>query len=234
VPPNRVRKHGAHVLVLHMMVPAKKTLNIIPVMSCDVHVCDTYVCMNTVHQLTAAHCRLHSHARYCSAACQKSAWRGGHKAECESLQRVAPHTPPSAVILTAAALRRGDGSLAPELARLAGGSDDVDDGAKEKLAALVAMLREFMREGELDDSRTAFELLCKVRRNVYSICDDELQSFGAGVYPVMAAANHSCAPNCVATFRRAKLELRAMKSVAKGEELTISYVVPRTNLLQRE
>ena len=120
------------------------------------------------------------------------------------------------------------------MARLAGGSDNVDDGVKEKLAALVAMLREFMREGELDDPRTAFELLCKVRRNVYSICDDELQSFGAGVYPAMAAVNHSCAPNCVATFRRAKLELRAMKSVAKGEELTISYVVPRTNLLQRE
>lgn len=62
---------------------------------------------------------------YCSAACQRAGWRG-HKEECASIQRVAPHTPPSALLLMAAVLRKGGGAEAPEIVGLAGSREDLD------------------------------------------------------------------------------------------------------------
>eukprot|EP00931_Biecheleriopsis_adriatica_P093817 TRINITY_DN67538_c0_g1_i1.p1 TRINITY_DN67538_c0_g1~~TRINITY_DN67538_c0_g1_i1.p1 ORF type:complete len:501 (+),score=131.08 TRINITY_DN67538_c0_g1_i1:25-1527(+) len=64
-------------------------------------------------------------------------------------------------------------------------------------------------------------------------------SFGAGpagrdqvVFPTLARANHSCAPNCLADGDLGTL--RAMRPVAAGEELTVSYLDDAALLMARE
>ena len=43
------------------------------------------------------------------------------------------------------------------------------------------------------------------------------------MYPTASRLNHSCQPNCVATFTGISLQIRAVETVQPGEELTISY-----------
>ncbi|KDO29553.1 hypothetical protein SPRG_05509 [Saprolegnia parasitica CBS 223.65] len=43
------------------------------------------------------------------------------------------------------------------------------------------------------------------------------------LFPVAAALNHACVPNCVATFRGRELHLRALRPISPGDELTIAY-----------
>ena len=51
---------------------------------------------------------------------------------------------------------------------------------------------------------------------------------GLGIFPAVAMINHSCYPNCaVVTAPGGVLEVRTLRSVPKGTELTVSY----TNLL---
>ncbi|RKP34342.1 hypothetical protein BJ085DRAFT_13641, partial [Dimargaris cristalligena] len=38
--------------------------------------------------------------------------------------------------------------------------------------------------------------------------------------------NHDCNPNCAYFFIRRRAQLRALRPIAKGEEITISYVDP--------
>nr|DBA26898.1 TPA: hypothetical protein GDO54_011097 [Pyxicephalus adspersus] len=40
----------------------------------------------------------------------------------------------------------------------------------------------------------------------------------------MSLLNHSCDPNCVIVFEGTSLQLRSVKKILKGEELTISYI----------
>ena len=48
---------------------------------------------------------------------------------------------------------------------------------------------------------------------------------GAGVFPVVAACNHSCAPNCeVAFLGDATAVLFATRDIEAEEEITIAYV----------
>ncbi|GJJ73926.1 hypothetical protein EMPS_06284 [Entomortierella parvispora] len=51
----------------------------------------------------------------------------------------------------------------------------------------------------------------------------------------MPFLNHSCVPNCIYTFRGARVECRAIRKVQPGEELTISYIdqIDLTKVRQR-
>lgn len=57
----------------------------------------------------------------------------------------------------------------------------LQDGAKEELAGLVVLMKRFLPEDALPEARVAFDLLCKLRCNTFSICDPELQPIGAGL-----------------------------------------------------
>jgi hypothetical protein len=73
---------------------------------------------------------------YCSTPCQKAAWRG-HKVECAAIQRVAPHIPPSALMLMASVLQTGDGVVAAQIAGLKGSADDLDVKAPFQTASCL-------------------------------------------------------------------------------------------------
>ena len=67
-------------------------------------------------------------------------------------------------------------------------------------------------------------LLARFACNNHTICDEELRPLGVGLYPLGAAVNHSCRPNCMQGFRGSRIQFRALREILPGEEVTISYV----------
>ena len=45
-----------------------------------------------------------------------------------------------------------------------------------------------------------------------------------GLYPVGAMVNHSCTPNAMQSFAGRRIAFRAIRPIAAGDEVTISYV----------
>merc|ERR1719230_893447 len=85
-------------------------------------------------------------------------------------------------------------------------------------AGVVAKLAK--SEDKVDE---LINVLCALSVNAFSISDAEMRPIGCGFYPDAALLNHSCAPNCVATFRGSELQLRALRAIPSGSELTIAY-----------
>ncbi|PSN44796.1 SET and MYND domain-containing protein 5 [Blattella germanica] len=65
---------------------------------------------------------------------------------------------------------------------------------------------------------------------LYEDLDDELGGFlnteGSALYPLQSACNHSCEPNAMPTFPHSNFQLTmcAIKDIAPGEEIYISYL----------
>ena len=53
-----------------------------------------------------------------------------------------------------------------------------------------------------------------------------LNSEGSALYELQSKINHSCEPNCEIIFKDNSnvLTLRTLRSIAEGEEITISYL----------
>lgn len=68
------------------------------------------------------------------------------------------------------------------------------------------------------------KLVSRLSFNCHTICDDELNPIGIGLYPNAATMNHSCVPNCCSSFKGNELIIRTLRPVEPDEELTIAYV----------
>ena len=67
--------------------------------------------------------------------------------------------------------------------------------------------------------------------NGFSVCDDELRPIGLSIFPTSSMVNHSCRPNAVAIFdlvgasgAACRINIRAIRPIASGEEVCISYI----------
>eukprot|EP00960_Hanusia_phi_P007857 224857-Hanusia_phi.AAC.1 len=106
----------------------------------------------------------------------------------------------------------------------------------------IAMtLREYMRGGRKDgeeeeglDMREVMEDICRLSCNCYTIVDEEERAVGIGLFPIAALMNHSCSPSCVQSFHGRRMQLRALRDIEEGEELTLSYIDPAEPLVVRQ
>ena len=78
--------------------------------------------------------------------------------------------------------------------------------------------------------------LAAFRSNNFSVTDDMVVSQAAGVYPLGALLNHSCAPNCIMTYdlRTQVQSVRTVCAVPAGTELTHPYLDPMTPRARRQ
>ncbi|WVQ75700.1 hypothetical protein IAR50_005330 [Cryptococcus sp. DSM 104548] len=69
--------------------------------------------------------------------------------------------------------------------------------------------------------------LCSAMKvNAFTLTSPSLDPIGIAVSPLLALANHSCAPNAVAVFPRGgrEIDLVAISNISPGEEVVISYI----------
>ncbi|KAI8470451.1 MAG: hypothetical protein J3K34DRAFT_509635 [Monoraphidium minutum] len=190
-------------------------------------------------------------ARYCSADHQRAAWGGGHKEECAALVACAPRAPPPTVRLLARLLWRrereqqqGSSARGPEgggrwadVEGLVAHWDGLDGGRKVAFAQMAALTREYMAgagaAGPPADVRASAQLLARLAANAHTLCDEELRPYGVGLYPLGAMVNHGEPPSAVQGFSGTAIEFRAVRPIAAGEEVTISYVELASPRLER-
>lgn len=179
-----------------------------------------------------ARCRV---ACYCSRACQAADWRSyGHQSECARLVALAPKVPTETVFLAARvlALRETAPAAFAEIEGLRccpprrGGDGDFDSA--RRYMAMSVMTADFLGPERLRALAGSGELLVgllsKLETNAFNICNGDLQPIGIGVYPSASLFNHSCRPNACAVFEGTTLCISAVRDIAPGEEIVISYI----------
>lgn len=77
------------------------------------------------------------------------------------------------------------------------------------------------------------------QHNNFGILDELLSCVGAGVFPLVAALNHSCEPNCYLRYTLRStgptVQIVALRDISMGEELAHSYTdVTASTTMRRE
>lgn len=189
---------------------------------------------------------------YLSTDHQRRAWTSGHREECKCLSSAAQPgrlPPPAARLALRVALRaHADGDLKqdvllsqslsippdfkgfPGVISLLSHWDSAPDAVKLRHAQLGAWAWHALEAGCPDAAketspRDLAHLSARLSVNNHAICDAEQRPLGLGIYLLTAMANHSCQPTCAHTFgAKGAIELRTIRPVTAGEELTIAYV----------
>jgi hypothetical protein len=82
--------------------------------------------------------------------------------------------------------------------------------------------------GGMDDVSLMTELYHKIRINSHAIMSEDYSEgpVGHGLSIQISALNHSCRPNTCPVFKGNVAEVRAMRDIAAGEEVTMNYILP--------
>lgn len=181
-------------------------------------------------------------AHYCSAEHQKAAWTM-HSPECKRMSRCLERgQQPTATMVLLGRLydqrhREAKGGVDGAGQEAGQRYADVEtlathwgmhsQDAMEGFAQVAQIMGAFMgwAEDEGVEMKELIEMMCRISCNGYAMTDGDMRSYGVGLYPLAALANHSCRPNAAHTFSKGGvIELRAMRDIEEGEEATISYI----------
>ncbi len=148
----------------------------------------------------------------------------------------APNAPPpppwdSPALLAALRSHRADASqealiaaaqMATLLAAYAGTARVSDADAADDASASAAAPADAWRIAV--DVEETTELLLALSCNAHGVADAELRELGRGLFPLVATANHDCAPAAALTFRGLAAQLRCLRALPAGSEITIAYI----------
>ncbi|KAJ8931425.1 hypothetical protein NQ314_015664 [Rhamnusium bicolor] len=101
-----------------------------------------------------------------------------------------------------------------------------DQGRMEHLSSLYGVLYEFFGGELLPNSAELMGMYGRMCVNCFSICNQEFQSVGSGIYLGASVVDHSCKPNAVVTFEGTTLIMRALETLPDFDwsKIFISYI----------
>jgi len=171
-------------------------------------------------------------AYYCNAACQKADWPM-HKLECGPISAFGHKwNPTETVRLVARVLakkklqkERSSSEKLLLIDDMESHADDVDNDKRESVEQDVACLYQFYSKHlDFPEKKDLITLFSQVECNGFTVEDEELSHMGSAVYPDVALINHSCSPNIIVTYKSTTAEIRAVRDIAIGDEVMISYI----------
>ncbi|EDV28054.1 uncharacterized protein TRIADDRAFT_53251 [Trichoplax adhaerens] len=172
---------------------------------------------------------------YCCKSCQKEDWQW-HKYECKSITRLGPKVPPDSIRLlgrVAYTILQGQ-DRADQFKFLLSNRELLEGSRKNTIVDGINLLKEYLSNKVAINENEIIEIISRVTCNTFTICNSEMQTVGIGVYPGLSLVNHSCSPNCSATFRGKQMQLRIIENTKIGDELLISYIDPMQVLSSRQ
>ncbi|EJF63742.1 SET domain-containing protein [Dichomitus squalens LYAD-421 SS1] len=190
--------------------------------------------------------------RYCNSDCQNRDW-AWHRRECNALQKWAASAPSSDVAIPGEPVRclgrimwgsqkEGlDSVWAQEIRMMHSNRNSLQPsafGSHTHLAHSVVRYLGVSSPQELEpyglkSAGDLVDLISRFTTNTFTLTTPALTPIGICVSPTVALANHSCDPNAALVFPRADggsrvkeplLSLVALRNVAPGKEIRISYV----------
>ncbi|EED16036.1 SET and MYND domain protein, putative [Talaromyces stipitatus ATCC 10500] len=167
---------------------------------------------------------------YCDKNCQRKDWKAGHSLECKTYAELYPKILPLPVraVLRILMLRRAD-KIIPEvysesLALTYPKIYDCVESQETKDHLLMAKaLREYSNLTDLDNKWVA-SLFGRLNANSFCLTSAFGRRRGVYFHPGPARFNHSCDPNASYSFAKGKCYIRAIRPIAKDEQIFISYV----------
>ncbi|XP_034048683.1 histone-lysine N-methyltransferase SMYD1a [Thalassophryne amazonica] len=183
-------------------------------------------------------------AHYCNRTCQTACWHE-HKQECAAIKKVI--TAPNENVRLAARImwrKHKDSGVVSDsqLVSVDQLVDHVNDLSEEGLSQLKSDVHNFLEYWSYGSKQHSTEYISHIfgiiQCNGFTVSDQRgLQAVGVGLFPNLCLVNHDCWPNCTiilnhgnqsavssALHSQRRIELRALRKVAEGEELTVSYV----------
>ena len=176
--------------------------------------------------------------RYAGTQAQKNSWKQYMRLESDVLVNVAPKLPTPTVRLACRLIWRRALEGETDASRLIDSLEDhwdaLPDARKVELAHMGAFARFVLSSrtslprdpdmAEADEKRMT-KLLAILSCNVHTIQSATTnECLGIGLFPVASLANHACEPNCVQSFRGRRIVFRALRPIAPGDELCITYI----------
>ncbi|CAH1099652.1 unnamed protein product [Psylliodes chrysocephalus] len=183
-------------------------------------------------------CSVCRNTYYCGRACQREGW-SVHKLECQYIKEIAPRVLPDAARMLARLIKiiekGGDSTKGyytdtkyrmfkdlmshyPNLKN--------DQIRMEHFSSLYGVLYEFFRGECMPNSAELMGMYGRMCVNSFSICNQELQSLGTGMYLGASIVDHSCKPTAVVTFEGTTLVMRALETFSNLDwsKIFISYI----------
>ncbi|XP_066514684.1 histone-lysine N-methyltransferase SMYD1a isoform X1 [Hoplias malabaricus] len=195
-------------------------------------------------QVNPHRCAQCKFAYYCDRTCQRAAWEE-HKQECAAIRKQG-RAPNENVRLAARIMWRMQRHTTKvsdnQLTTLDLLEDHISNMALDKLKELKMDVQKFQEYWPSNSKKYGVEYISHIfgviTCNGFTLSDHKgLQAVGVGIFPNLCLVNHDCWPNCTvmlnhgnqtaldtAFHSQRRIELRALGTIAEGEELTVSYV----------
>nr|VWO95993.1 Alcohol dehydrogenase 1 [Ganoderma boninense] len=189
---------------------------------------------------------------YCNSNCQSRDWVW-HKRECSALQNWAASAPSSEVSIPSEPVRclgrilwgsqtEGlDGVWATEIRMMHSNRNSLQPSSFESHTHLAHSLVRYLSAASPQDltpygltsAGDLVDLISRFTTNTFTLTTPALTPTGICISPTVAFANHTCDPDAVIVFPRSdsvspsdepRLNLVALRDIAPGKEVRISYV----------
>lgn len=172
---------------------------------------------------------------------QKKGWVQGFKEESAAMVAALPRVPTPSIRLAARCILRSLRPDAPtqdsfaDLSTLEAHWERLPPARQREIAQMAVVTLSYLggavpacpalaAEGNLPPARAVAMLLARMACNCHTLADEELRPYGIGIYPTGALVNHADRPNALQTFVGKVMTFRAIRDIAPGEEVTISYI----------
>uniref|UniRef100_A0A674NSQ3 [histone H3]-lysine(4) N-trimethyltransferase n=1 Tax=Takifugu rubripes TaxID=31033 RepID=A0A674NSQ3_TAKRU len=202
------------------------------------------------HQAQLHRCGQCKFAHYCNRTCQTACWEE-HKQECQAIRKLGT-VPGDKVRLAARVMWRihKDTGVASDsqLLSVEELEDHVADLPEDHLKRIDTDVHVFLQYWSCGRTKHSLDEIAHIfgiiKCNGFTLSDQRgLKAVGVGLFPNLCLVNHDCWPNCSVVLNHEqshltsctermrynfycprRIELRALRKICEGEELTVSYV----------